>query len=212
MFLKSELFLYFKDTKPDQKSEQLIKRIYLSISSAQFGTIFAFLFENTSFLKEMVTKLRTIVSYTHYNSQELDRNFDCLLVNNKLTTCYAKSIIGDGNCFYRSISYLLFGTQELFFILKVLCIFILIEYEKYFENILKLNVKKITITEFIVNVASTDAWADETIMIATTILLNRTLFSFSMDQKSHKPSRLRFTMAANETNPLMRHTHEFQTN
>ena len=151
----------------------------------------------------MVTKLRKIVSYTIYNSQELDKGFDQVLVNNNLTNCYAKSIIGDGNCFYRSISFLLFGSQELFYIIKVLSIFILIEYEKYFHNHLKLNGIKCTIKEFIVQVARKGKWANEAIMIATTILLNRTLLSFSMDPLSRKASRLRFTIAENETSPLM---------
>ena len=101
----------------------MLSEIYTGITSAKFNTINAYLTENSVQLKETVTTLRGIVEYTIFNSRhELDISFNRLLVANDLSL-YAKSILGDGNCFYRSISFLLLGTEEYFYIIKVCSIY-----------------------------------------------------------------------------------------
>ena len=159
--------------------------------------------ENSTYLKSIVTKLRSIVTYKIYNSDETDSDFNSLLITNDLSAFYAKSIVGDGNCLYRAISFLLLGTQEYFYVIKVCSIFIMLEYSEYFEHILKYNHRKEMLAEFVVKVAKTNEWANEINIVSITVLLSRTLYSFSMDSTSHRPARFRFTIKESGESPIM---------
>ena len=56
---------------------------------------------------------------------------------NFLNQYVAKNILGDGNCFYRAISYQLFNNEAYYELIKACLIYLLIENESSFNRYLK---------------------------------------------------------------------------
>lgn len=160
--------------------------------------------ENNLFIKKMITFMRSIQNYPTFNSQKEDHMFyDVLKSNNLLPRYHAKHTIGDGNCFYRSVSYLLFSSENNYDIVKLCCIFIIIEYESFFKDIIKQNGYDFEYTTLIKNICRKNEWADEVTFIATSIMLNRTILSFTCDENTKKHLLLNFSFEDNNAKPIL---------
>ena len=153
----------------------------------------------------MITIVRGIQKYKEYSNEPVDRTFDVVLKAHDFSPSFhAKETRGDGNCFYRSISYILFAREDDYYILKLCCIFILYEYETYFkENLDWVYESAVSFEKYSVNICREKEWAGEVAVIATTILLNRQIISYSCDEKTKTPSSLEYSHDINNIAPIL---------
>lgn len=152
----------------------------------------------------MISHMRSIKKYTYFTTQIKDERFNDVLLSNNLTIGYhAKYTVGDGNCFFRSVSYLLFATENCYDIIKLCCIFIILDYESFFKNILKEYCYNFNYETLLRNLCRKDEWASEIIFIATSILLNRPILSFTCDEKSKKPFVINYSFEHNDVSPIL---------
>ncbi|CAF1061748.1 unnamed protein product, partial [Brachionus calyciflorus] len=93
---------------------------------------------NELFIK-LVKFLRSKVNVEIYNDQIIESYdpFKILIELFNLSDFVAISTKGDGNCFYRAVSFCIFGTDEYFYAIKIGSLFILIEYRDLFERIIE---------------------------------------------------------------------------
>ena len=70
-------------------------------------------------------------------SEDKDAAFDALMMNNNLQGFIAKKTIGDGNCFYRTVSYQLFNTECYYEFIKACLTYLLIKNENRFKIYIK---------------------------------------------------------------------------
>lgn len=148
---------------------------------------------------EAVKNLRNIRRNTPFNSQNIDKNFlDLLKFNNMEIDFYPIKTRGDGNCFYYSLSYILFSSFENFLLLKICIIFIFLEYEKFFRNYFTEINSEVSYEEALLKMVSRNSWADFTVNVCATILLNRTIYSISIHQLSKRPHRIKYYLSDND--------------
>ncbi|RMZ95022.1 hypothetical protein BpHYR1_004493 [Brachionus plicatilis] len=89
----------------------------------------------------------------------------------------------DGNCFYRAISYCLFGSENFYYIFKIGSLFILIEYQNLFEDILQRHYYKEPFVEIFFKSARKNEWA----MSINILAANGTILSFGLNNETLVP-------------------------
>jgi hypothetical protein len=95
------------------------------------------------------------------------------------------SVKADGYCFYSSVSFLLFGSDNHKFIIKLTCIFIMIENRKYFEEIFRTHFEG-EFEPFILKHMRSKEWTDNHIIQSCSILLNRPIYVYSINDRSEQ--------------------------
>ncbi|CAF0867508.1 unnamed protein product [Brachionus calyciflorus] len=138
--------------------------------------------KRSSLIKLVEVMRRRIPSCLKNFSFSKDYSFRSLLDAHGLFECNAYVVNGDGNCFYYSISSIIFDNPDLFKLIKMGSIFILLEYKDFFEIILNEKAYDENFNDFIMNLAVLNAWANELIMLATSILLERGLICFCLNE------------------------------
>lgn len=184
------------------KEEKKLYEIYTEVlKQVELKNIMS---QNSHFLQKIIISLRNIKKYVTYTDEDTDSSFDILKEANNLNKgFFAKNTVGDGNCFYRSVSYILFGTEDNFYIIKLCCIFISYEYENFFTDYMKKTFFEESYNEFFKKICKKNEWADELVFVSAAILLNRPIFSFSVNKKSRKPFVQKFCFKVNDVKPIL---------
>ncbi len=91
--------------------------------------------------------------------------------------------LGDGNCFYYSISILLFGSCKFFKLIRMALCYISLEYKTYVENLIQINETKYDFSTFIFNTIKQDSWADQVNIWVATLVLLKPIYVFFIDVK-----------------------------
>jgi hypothetical protein len=179
-----------------------IKPEFLKVNKFSDVVNFFSKFENQ--LENLVSRLNKIKSNSIYNNESIDHNFEKVIERNNLNLAVkAKFTLGDGNCFYRSISYQIFGNDDFWFIIKISIIFIIYKYKFIFQDFLNNNINSRNIEELILFHFGQNVWADETIQAATAFCLKRDLLVYSVDCSSLKPFKILYKMFESELMPLL---------
>ena len=179
-------------------------------NSKSFKYIENFVIEEAYFLKDATDYLRNINNYATYESQKLDKNFDNILFYNNLRNdvYFAKETGSDGNCWYRSVSYLLTYSEDNYYVIKLLCFFIFFQYRDFFTLYLIEAEYGFSFDQMIIHHLVLNQWADDLIKIATAFLLDRTIYSFATQISKTKkislvPHCLRYTVNdGNQKRPI----------
>jgi hypothetical protein len=150
-------------------------------NSSSFKAIEKLLEENAFIFQTAIDFMRSITNYALYESQKLDANFDHILLSTNLpsTVYFAKETRSDGNCWYRAISYLLFNSEDNYFIIKTCCIYIFFKYKAFFSVLLVKEHYGISFQQMIIFHLVQNQWADNLIKIASCFLLDRSIYTFS---------------------------------
>jgi hypothetical protein len=135
-------------------------------------------FQNRSKFVECIKILRSINESKLYDNQLDDPRFDFILSKNKMDFMVPIWCCPDGNCFWYSISNLLFGSDNLFYIIKVSSIFMLLEYRSEIESILKRYDYDMSLETLIEKTMKVDEFSNELNILATCIAINRPIYSF----------------------------------
>jgi hypothetical protein len=160
-------------------------RIYNDMQNLESFFAIKNLFSNNSvIIIKMINKFRKIKDSNMYNYQKTTSLYTNILEINKIDKIKIPIYtIGDGNCFYRAISNILFGNQDYFKIVKICVIFILIDYFDYFEILFRDFKMNIGISNYILKHSKNHVWTDDFITQATAILCKRSICVFALRQR-----------------------------
>jgi hypothetical protein len=160
-------------------------RIYNDMQNLESFFAIKNLFSNNSvIIIKMINKFRKIKDSNMYNYQKTTSLYTNILEINKIDKIKIPIYtIGDGNCFYRAISNILFGNQDNFKIVKICVIFILIDYFDYFEILFRDFKMNIGISNYILKHSKNHVWTDDFITQATAILCKRSICVFALRQR-----------------------------
>ena len=159
---------------------------------------------NTVLFQNCVRYLRSLKNSASSSQDKQDSDFDELLQLNGVEDQFiAKSIKADGNCLYRSLSFIIFHDEKYFSFIKACCIFILTNYTHEFEEYFK-----IIFTDYkskIINMIKKNVWGDESTLLALVILFNRPLISLSIHKGKSRmyPSQIIFKIDETANEPLI---------
>lgn len=114
----------------------------------------------------------------------VDYRFNSILNKNQcFDNSVPLSIIGDGNCFYRTISYGIFGNQNKHKLIRLLIVFIMCDNYTYFNQI-NLQLNRNNDTQVLIKETSTlKSYAGELPVQASSILTNRPIIVYSLGPK-----------------------------
>ncbi len=161
---------------------QAIKSIYLTLKNdCTIVTILELFNNNRGVFETFINYLRKISVYSKYTNQIIDKSFDNVLTVNKYLTDNDFSIVNcsrDGDCFYSSISMILFGYESLNDI-KICCFFVIVDHLDSFKKFALNNKYGKTLEVLIVELIRDKVWANEMIIFSAAILLDRPIISFS---------------------------------
>ncbi len=115
-----------------------IKKIYnLITNNKNYNYIKKVFNDNKNLMRSFIKYLRRIKNYTIYKDQYIDENFVALVqLNDLFSNFYPNKVLADGNCFYRTISLITLGDENFFYMIKTVCLFVIMEYKEYFKDLL----------------------------------------------------------------------------
>ena len=110
---------------------------FIEQKNVSFNLIKEKYLENKILLNKLTEELMTIEPTTSYSGQTQDEVYKSYEKRLQLEEHF-KAIFstGNGNCCYNSLSYLLFGNEQFWFIIKICSVFMLFENELYFVQIM----------------------------------------------------------------------------
>jgi len=174
-----------KQKRDNNENDNIIwDGIYHEMQNLQLFLPLKNLFLNNSVtIINMINTFREIKDSNMYNYQTTTSLYTNILEINMIDKIKIPIFtIGDGNCFYRAISIIIFGNQDYFKIVKICVIFILIDYFDYFEILFRDFKMNIRLTNYIVKHSKNHVWTDDYITQATAILCNRSICVFALRQ------------------------------
>ena len=129
----------------------------------------------------LVEFLRTKNQNHTYSREKVCRNYiQCLQHDIELASEFKPiDTEADGNCFYYSVSKILFGTDKQYKLLKLGAVFILLQYSEIFKTII-LDSASTETYEKVLRVSAEDkTFANEFCILSIAILLDRPIYVFT---------------------------------
>lgn len=168
--------------------EKLYKDICNSMNHEYLKSIFK---KNEELFTEFIRRINSINSFYSYDilsfnngDNIVDRNFDELMYENGLINGYkAVKVSADGNCFYRTLSLLLFGTEDLFNVIKICTIFTALKYEGIIDNFLKSNNQNDEFYQLINLTTRTNEWAEIFNIVSAAYLIKNGITIFGSEER-----------------------------
>ena len=189
------------DWAPTKDDEAFLKTKLEQIENSKYDEIASIFCKDSKKFREIIKKLRKVKGYSSYNRHKIDKRYQQILDIHNLTNFKAIFTTGDGNCFYRALSQLLFNSEDKFFILKILGIFIIFEYQEFFTEYIRQFQLADKFKEFIKQTSKRNSWAKQFNITATSIMLNRTILVFS--EHNNVGNILKYNLNGSDENPIL---------
>jgi hypothetical protein len=151
----------------------------------------------------LIEQLRSKTEPFHYNNEIVDKTFDLTMRLNDLRDFKAIDIERLGNCFYQSISKLIFGDQKYFYLIRLATFYTFYENRDFFSIALEHLHYGESVDQYIQRTYKDKAWASEILITASSISLKRSILSFSTDPKTCLPHNMVFSFQKELENPLI---------
>ncbi len=158
-----------------------IYSIYSDAQSLSNDVVKALLHHNSAIFDNIISYLRSFETNVTYQNQKLYPGYANLLNHsqNLKSGFVVAKVEGDGNCFYYSISMLLFGHTQKYNLIKIASAFILIKYENLFNSIINSTKTKLSFDDILRRACCEEMWATEFHILATSILFNRPIYVYT---------------------------------
>ena len=141
--------------------------------------------KNHLLFENFIKHIRKSDPSRNYSNEEIDASFDEVLCSNGMENDFmARTTTGDGNCFYRAVSYIFFSDEKYYLIIKFCCIFLLYEYRYFFQAYLKetMDTNGDEEKKFIRKIcyyATDNSYADECSYLLLAILLDKPVYDIT---------------------------------
>jgi hypothetical protein len=159
-------------------------------NSENIGLIMNEISKNRDLFKFVITYIRSLDVLKIYSNEKIDPLFNNLMKKFDLEKDFHPIKTGaDGNCFYRACSFILFSTEEYFFVIKFCCIFLFNEYKNCFYYFLsitedKQNIEDQPFSKKMKYYLRDNTYADECSYILTAILIDRPIINIILHEKT----------------------------
>lgn len=195
--LFQNIFTLYSELLSIEKNERknYIKKVFLENKNT-FRSVIAFIRNKTNY-------------YTVYNDESVDDRYKDLIKASKLENYKPIKTNGDGNCFYRCISHVLFGSEEKYFLVKMCSIYLLIANEHLFRYLREKHAYETDFDEFINKTIGTKTkieWANQNNIISVELLLEQTIniYSFYLSKNINKTAySLEYRLTDNVNKPII---------
>lgn len=124
------------------------------------------------------------MSVKSYSGQKLDDFFDPVIKANHLSPSFLPIVASsDGNCLYNSISTLMCGNQGEHDLIRLGVVYVILKFKEFRKIILKSEGynSPLNYEQFVSKTIILGNWGDEYVLLALSVLLNRSLFCYSIN-------------------------------
>ncbi|RNA05851.1 Chromo domain [Brachionus plicatilis] len=150
------------------------------ISYLKFGSIKFYINNNYFILSELTNFFRTFNGLSYYSGQDIDLLQSDILQKWNAYQAVSLRTTGDGNCLYNAISLSIFGNEDWSLDIKLCMIFILIENENYFRDLIKKFRYEESFERLVEDSATIDEYGTEFNIMALSLLFLRPIKCYSL--------------------------------
>ncbi|CAF0888839.1 unnamed protein product [Brachionus calyciflorus] len=199
------------DTTETNDSEQVLDLCELSytfevISDKRwtFSSIKDYIEKSRLELIKLTNYLRKINSLAIFTDQKCEEKEQFLIILERfgLNKHEVVKCRSDGNCFYNSISTCLFGHEKNFYLIKLGVIFIMLEYEDLFREIVIKHHYEETYENIVCKTSRPNEWAMMLNILSTAILLNREISSLNLNHENFQIYKQKYLLNCSKKEPI----------
>ena len=181
----------FFNIENESQCLNLVQTLFLELQKqTDFMTITHLLEEHKQLLLQTLDILRLNLDRRHYlsHSYAIDTSFKPILELNGVSNEYfAIQTSPDGNCFYRSLSTLLFGNEKHFTVVKLCSLFTIVNsFPNIFKHILQRTQSVDSFELFVMKSFKAGEWASDYNILSAVLMLQTSIFCFSSRKISNK--------------------------
>ena len=155
---------------------------------------------NKELFSKIISEIRLIEPITLYSGQPISKMEEHLKMSLQLNeNLFAINSTADGSCLYHTISLIIFGNENLSFLIKLCSLYMLIENEKYFRPV-SFNATGLHFENLILSSCIKNQYGNYLNIISIEIVLNRNIFCYNQSQNI--PVLHRFSEKI-EKNPIL---------
>ena len=128
---------------------------------------------------------KDVVIFHNANNLKKAQEFDNLsLYSSEFQNLIPVTTTADGNCFYNAVSLSLFSNESFSPVLRLILLFVFFENEAYFRNLINYSYGEKKFNKQIIDIATNFNWANEYEIFGMSIVLNRPINVFSINDKN----------------------------
>ena len=163
---------------------QMIKKIYYFVNKTNSFSNISYLFqENRLIIEKFIGYSRSLntIRFTVQNINDTF-NFEAFLKKNQYFIENEFSVANcspNGNCFYNALSILLFNSEKYYDIIKICIFYVILDNFSSFALLAEHN-KNGDLKKSLEKYMKDETWANELIIMAASLYLNRPIISFSV--------------------------------
>ena len=135
--------------------------------------------QNESSINVLLDKQGSITLNLTHSEQNIDHSFNEIISFNHLFNLQPILDAGDGNCYHRSISVILFGSEKYHRMIRYLTIYTIIKNQNYFRSSFK-DINGKTFECMVESSSNSRNWAGEYEALALSMMCFRPIIVFSM--------------------------------
>lgn len=156
---------------------------------------------NGLFFENLIKKLQKIEINSVYTGQNYYADFkEALKLEDHMFPIHNKP---DGNCLYNSLSLILFGNEEFYFIVKLCTIFVLIKNSSFFKELMRLFCYEYKFETFVQKTSRPREFGTELILLTFSIMLKRTILSFNESIQEGVNNQIEYAVEKNNRKPIL---------
>ena len=189
---------FFVDLERKRGSFSFIDSLYDQLSGiSDFNAVSRLLAENKGIIESAIGFMKENLEKQLYKYAENpgDNSFLKIIEMNQLIGYRAANVESDGNCFYRAISYLVFGSEDEFIMVKLCSLFIAQAHRFIFENLIKLTCHPDDYEFFILKSFKTNEWANEFNIFSAAIMLGTPIVCLNFVSEERSPGNQNFSFS-----------------
>lgn len=150
------------------------------INDKNFSFIKFYISNNYFILTELSKFFRSFNSLSYYNGQEIDLLQNDILQKWNAYQAVSLKTTGDGNCLYNAVSLSIFGNEDWSLDIKLCMIFILIENESFFRDLIKKFKYEESFERLVEDSATVEEYGTEFNIMALSLLFLRPIKCYSI--------------------------------
>lgn len=150
------------------------------INDKNFSYIKLYVSNKYFILSELTNFFRSFNGYRYYNGQDIDLLQNDILQKWNAYQAVSLKTTGDGNCLYNAVSLSIFGNEDWSLDIKLCMVFILIENESFFRDLIKKFKYEESFERLVKDSATLEEYGTEFNIIALSLLFLRPIKCYSI--------------------------------
>ena len=180
-----------------------LRSLYWSVNNGRFKHINSTLRNplNRKLMLDALRHLQSVEQLHVYGDERTDDRFDALIEMHDIAGLYfAVHTTGDGNCLYNAVSRLLFGTERLCPLVRLSSLFVLVEHEAFFRDVMKRWYYDSSFENLVEETSGSYKWGNMLNIASLAIAINRGVYLLALNRDTLMPYSQQYSLTYYDEN------------